>query len=771
MNDYGIRVGALPTEVNEAQGKDSSSPTTLNLSPKILETEACSTTRIPYDQINVLEADAPHTHETPLQGPFQLRAGASNSETTVDPQSEVPQLPPSPSAKPGKRLSSDSLGRTNAAVVIGRVITSCATVGFLIFLWTGQGPTPDGQHASYAWRSLMFSDRLPQLITLSSVILRFSIGLQTTICTSLVAALVLERRSIALSRAGPLSILRSVNPGPRILLQQILGANASRHLLLHPEVLLLLLLAFGNVAIQFSSTILFTDLENRILVKFPQETQIPMLQQSNIVVTGWEMPHPDFSSFGELHTGYNANPDSLGLSDTGVKRHAMLPFVKSEERIALRSYRGPSIVLGSRVACMPPTVSGQLRFTNITSSGATLDENYPFITGTFFTRRLLGALGFYPKTRATQTSVCQMIYTSIVVYQLAYQALMSLLSTPSVGPLLLILSTNFQRDSWASLDYTSIELPQSEVQGEWKSFKFGLDRFVNVAVCFSSVNVMMSNVSLSTEKDLTEPSLEHGRFGSIDTSSLRRFYGAEPLVQNFTKKGIFTVNEINDPDDYVYGATNTDSIPQYQLIASDISFTINNRDPNTTLPGCGTCEGKFKAVARPYSAIFSDIITTTHRAAVALQTVNTMLVQSVHDQTMEYLTGSLPAEIVPTATVTVPDRCIGLSLVAVLTLVNLICIVVITMLYLIYSRYTLVDNFWHVISQTVSDATAQTLDHSNLSKDKDIFGRLKTGDYPVQLQNLVDTGEIKITKVNSDSDIPSVMRWYRLALQALRGKK
>ncbi|KAK5630923.1 hypothetical protein RRF57_006638 [Xylaria bambusicola] len=150
MNDQSKQVGVVFTEVDEAQGGNSSSPGVLYPSLRISETESSSTTQRQYHQPYALESHAPQTHETPLQASLQLETGASNSETTADPQSEVPQLLPSSSTKQGKRPLSDSLGRGNAAVVIGGVITSCATIGFLIILWAGQGPTSDGQHASYA---------------------------------------------------------------------------------------------------------------------------------------------------------------------------------------------------------------------------------------------------------------------------------------------------------------------------------------------------------------------------------------------------------------------------------------------------------------------------------------------------------------------------------------------------------------------------------------------------------------------------------------------
>ncbi|TGJ79909.1 hypothetical protein E0Z10_g8848 [Xylaria hypoxylon] len=475
----------------------------------------------------------------------------------------------------------------------------------------------------------------------------------------------------------------------------------------------------------------------------------------------------------------------------------MLPFAKSEERTALRSYRGPSLVLSSRVACMPPTVSGEVRYSNITSSGSARDRSYGYMTGKIRYKETLRSAGIapldlcdsdeclsddiyfdcgVPSSYGGSTSDSEPIVNTFCMPNALDQRFLSSrwhidqVPWTAAATVVLVFSTNFHENTWASLGNTAVELPQSDVQEEWRSFNFGSDRFINMAVCFSSMNVMLSNISLSTEMDLIEPNMGHNAT-TADTATLRRFYGAEPEIQNLTERGIFTMKEIQDPDDFVYGATDEGQVPLYQQTTSGIEFADGYDYSNTTLPGCDACAGDYGSAAREYSRMFSDIITTTHRASVALQTIHTMLVQSIHDQLIGYFVILLPVEIVETVSTTAPGRCIGLSVVAVLALLNLICIVVITTLYLVYSRYTLIDNFWHVISQTVSDATAEILDHSNQSKDKDTSDRLKTVGYRVQLQKLADTGEIKVAKANSNSDIPSILQWYRRFLQAVRGKR
>ncbi|RWA11893.1 hypothetical protein EKO27_g3205 [Xylaria grammica] len=786
MDHHGSETATALTDAHGTQDGNSPSPTAPDPSLKTSDATSVSTAQTPRDQLCVSECCVSNTHKTPLQEPVRQQVDALEFPEGIDPVSLVLRFSPSSQTNDEKRSIRISLGRTNLGIIIVGTIASCVTVGFLIFLWAAQGPTSDGQHASYAWRSIMLSGRLPQLITISSVILRVAVGVQTTICTSLVAALILERRSIALSRVAPLSILRSVNSGPRVLIQQILGPRNSRRLLLHPEVLLLLFLTLGNIALQFSSTILFSDLQFRLLVNFPHEIQTGLLQRpdSGAIINRWTMPPHDYSLFGELYTGYSANPNSLGLSDTGVKRHAMLPFSKNERRTSLRSYRGPSYVLSSRVACMPPTVSGQVRFSNTTFSGSPSDRSYGYMIGKVLYEETLRSVDIVPlDTCDSDKCLSEDIYFDCAVPSIFAEAGGSLVNTfcmpneydkryrssewridqdpwTPAAALVLVFSTNFDDDAWASLDNATVELPQSDVQEEWRSFNFGSNRFINMAICFRSMNVLRSNVSLVTENNLVEHDMGRS-FTTADTESLRRFYGAEPDTQNLTERGVFTVKEIQDPD----------QISLQRETTSIIEEADSYEDSNTTLPGCDACNSDASSAVREYSRIFSDIIETTNRASVALQIVHTILVQSIHDQLLGYFTESLPVEIVETVTATVPVRGVGLIVVAVLVLGNITCIVAITTLYLVYSRYTLVDNFWHTISQTVSEETVDILCHSNRSKDKETSDRLKTMDYQVQLQSVAGTGEIKVAKANSNSDIPSILQWYRRGFQAVCGKR
>jgi hypothetical protein len=113
-----------------------------------------------------------------------------------------------------KQSIKESLGLIGCIVIVGGSILIVVTMAFLICLWGGNGPLPGGKEAHPMWRSIMLNGWITQAVTLSSVIIRIALALQASICTSLVAALILENYGVPLSKVAHFTILRSVNGGP-----------------------------------------------------------------------------------------------------------------------------------------------------------------------------------------------------------------------------------------------------------------------------------------------------------------------------------------------------------------------------------------------------------------------------------------------------------------------------------------------------------------------------------------------------------------------------
>jgi hypothetical protein len=684
-----------------------------------------------------------------------------------------------------KRSISDAVGLLNIFVLIGGAILSSAAISFLIFLWTDRSPGADGQNASYTWRYIILGSWLPQVITISTLALRVSIGAQTAICTSFVAALTLERRPTPLAKVAAISAFRSLNTSPRALLWEMVGKRSVSHPL-HPEAFLFILLAMANVAIQFSSTILFADLQSTSVVGFPYQTEKNVnFQESDGggSFSTWSLPPRDYSLFGELPTNYSAEPTAYGLSDTGVKRHAMLPF--ASDRTTLRSYRGSSIVMSSRVACMPPVVSGEVM--NLFNPNTM--RRWGFMTGQVMYKDSLNRASLGASDHCSSGTCPTTVPFGCNIPSRAYdfQPIVSGFCSPqtfdprqytmswrldddpwtSAAAMVLVFSSNIDDDGWSPMDNQTTALPESRTLGEWQSFDFGSNREINITFCFNAMNVMLSNVSLTTTTDLVEPKMGNG-VNVSNTEDIRKFLGADPSVQSLEERGVLVMETITDPSGYILGAHNNDSIPWPQSSSATMEAILMPHQANETIGGCDMCEGDLRATARDFARTFLDILTSTNRAAIAIQTVYTILAQSVHDQMLGFFSVPTPVEIVQTVTSTTPTSYKGLVTVAVLVLVNDLCILFLTALYLYHSRYTMIGDFWHAASQMVGSTTEKILDKGNLSKDSRIF-ESSEGNEQVQLEKSTESGRIGIVEVKHAMNTPSVLQWVSKVYRSTQG--
>ncbi|KAI0154971.1 hypothetical protein GGR57DRAFT_465574 [Xylariaceae sp. FL1272] len=661
-----------------------------------------------------------------------------------------------------KRLSmKDALGLANASMIVAGTILSLATLAFLVFLWAGRGFDLDGHAASRVWRTIMFSGSLTQLVTISSLILRASISAQTAICTSFVAALVLERRSVPLSQSASLSVLRSVNAGPRHLIWQLLRRN-SWYRLFGVELGLFYILALGSIAIQFASTVLVSDLHDSSLVGFPQgiERNLTLSKAQDGALAGWEQPVRDYSLFGELYSGYRASPDLNGLSDTGSKRHAMMPFNKPLDRMTIREYDGPSIVFSSRVACMPPTINdgeisdfvyeatehiagtiqGQVLVQDTLSRAGLDSQGKCDLDGCPSKIPFECAVPTVPYPDYVGSSFCTPQDTDPNIFSSPWRV--DITNWTSAANVVLVFSSNVQYTGFNTSKTGSISLPKPVIKDEWVSYDFGNQQTVNASFCYIASNLMLSNVSMGTNVTLEEPTLGY-RNDLSDTQNIRRMLGADPQVQGLSERDILTVSEIKDNKDHVYGASQ-DTVPDSQFGASLLDWFMLLTTANQTFTGCEVCEANASLTARDFRRVFLDTLTTTQRASVALQTSYTILAQSLHDQFLEFLTLPSTIKITRTQASNIPVRYSGLIAVVVLVVVDLMCILLLTALYLSHSRYSMIGDYWHAISQIVSDISWDILPRANQRKDRIITRHLRRDDRPVRLVRLAETGLVKI---------------------------
>lgn len=261
-------------------------------------------------------------------------------------------------AQPRSRIGSYFI-----AVLCVASVAIVAVVAFLSMLWWAD-------ETNGTWHSIVVNDWFTRAITLATLVLRFAISMQAAIATSMLAAIVIEGKGIALADAATISVARFSNNGPHTFLWTLL--HQPRNLL--PTVLLLTL-AVTTLVAQLSSFMLLSDLstqpipgttqQNSTLYGFLYPTDnssmlasrpqyfvlsLPVMWQPNY----WAQGPTTFAAFAEYMEppATNSLPDTV--QDTGISIRSFLPLANQAEREVLREFNGETLTFDSRTVCVRP---------------------------------------------------------------------------------------------------------------------------------------------------------------------------------------------------------------------------------------------------------------------------------------------------------------------------------------------------------------------------------------------------------------------------------
>ena len=244
-------------------------------------------------------------------------------------------------------LSTASLGASLVFIV--------AALSFPAFLWFGS-------HDNTSWRRIALGGWMTRAVAISSLVIRTGASLQEIVATAMLAALALERAKVPLHDIAPFSMLRNSNSGPlqlSYLLIRWMGKEWIQWVV--PSLSLLLLMA--GTAIQFSSTILLSDLgpvaiPGRLSVKSLSTNfdYVPVTGGRSIPIilgsTSWTQRAPFYPAFAE----YSEPPvyGGDGTVDTGMTLRAFMPFADEGGRSSRYNFTGKTTVLDTRVICTRP---------------------------------------------------------------------------------------------------------------------------------------------------------------------------------------------------------------------------------------------------------------------------------------------------------------------------------------------------------------------------------------------------------------------------------
>ncbi|KAI2470093.1 hypothetical protein F4781DRAFT_391692 [Annulohypoxylon bovei var. microspora] len=249
-------------------------------------------------------------------------------------------------------------------------------VGFLVFMWI--------HSSARLWLVIVTSYWTSRSVTLCALIIRVVVDLLTGISASMLAAQILERGSIYLGGLAKISIMRAATPSLSSLILSFRQVGRKSKSLC--PLVLTFLLAILMFSLQFSSTILLSDIGAGSLIGLPNTTDYSYdldwgwdtdsalarvngqdiynstLGPSSLssgpgiayLPSAWTRRPESFPIFAEYREPLPTKPN---VDDTGYVFRSFLPFSDSEKRRSVSSFRGPSFVLDSRVSCQKPTIS------------------------------------------------------------------------------------------------------------------------------------------------------------------------------------------------------------------------------------------------------------------------------------------------------------------------------------------------------------------------------------------------------------------------------
>ncbi|KAL8335228.1 hypothetical protein RB598_009428 [Gaeumannomyces tritici] len=467
---------------------------------------------------------------------------------------------PTPVPEEGNRLERRRWFRLGVwgftTIALGSFVT-LAILGFLGFLWTTEAVS-GSERAPAAWRWVVLGGRATQAVTLATVVARAAITAQSTVYTSLIAGIALERHGVPLSAAAQFSVLRAINDGPLRLAWLLLTSSPRRSALLAG---LTVVLFATTVAVQFSSTILVSDLEFSALVGEARNTSLPVFMTADVIglshqSNGWLDRPTVYVPFGEISSpgAADAVPSGeTGLSDTGVVRRVFLPVRQQQ---IIRRYHGPAIVFNSRLVCMRPSVLAGASLT-ASNAAAAPQSSVPRldVTGGIDYAAAFAAAGLplppgrprgscfprafncsLPQLRDQNARAREGFSNNICVpdgraaADSARNFTLSDETVPRHAGVFLFLRTNGTAELWRGPNMTIVsgQFPLAAAAGdggggggadEWASFEVAVGgRFVgaqfttgglqvDASLCFQQAAFDMSDVKVWTPRDLLQPSV------------------------------------------------------------------------------------------------------------------------------------------------------------------------------------------------------------------------------------------------------------------------
>lgn len=698
--------------------------------------------------------------------------------TNMQPDSYVPVhvsepiLPQSAGYSSLKSLSGyNRIGFAATSLLSLATLISLVAIAFMGFL-------SYGTTRQHIWHEIMINGWATRALTISALVLRTCADVQAGFVVCMLASIALETDAVFLLDVPAVAFARASSVPPYMLLLRPSFCKMSswRQVRTSSPVVLISLLCLTTVLLQFSSTILVSDLTlgtlpgrqygEDVFYDFEyNETPIPdklMMTEYPLQVrqSTWLRSPPTFPIFAEYREEVRVAED---VDDTGVLLRAFVPLPQTSKRETLRSYSGKATVLDSRVSCQAPLLDDL----NVTrTQGYTILDFKHIITGAYRPPRAA--------ERLVPTSEQIPFSCDLSLEPLGQSSLCSL-SCPfndkgnitCIGGLLshfanrskVTITPDYKSHSQGNLSVTwghpylfwdapleerqdsnSTILTDSRRHGVWTElFTNSGVSYVNVTLCHTSWDMARMQVEMSSDSNRTES------VGSWDPRL--GFQTAPDIVQQFASgtndkrsSGGLRLKPRTD-----WTRQNDDEVPlnvpplglqianmigggggRESDVMSPVSagLTVFMEGSDLGRPGMTSCDTPIMA-NEDLSTLFRRFRSTSGSIAWALASMITILSSmAYYDQIPRFQTATTSTQVHFT-TVLYPQSHLGFLGVTILVSVHMAIVATTTALFLKKTRHTMLGNYWQSLAQVQTPEILSLSSGSTDATDKDVCAKAR----------------------------------------------
>ncbi|KAH7069853.1 hypothetical protein BKA63DRAFT_519672 [Paraphoma chrysanthemicola] len=619
------------------------------------------------------------------------------------------------------------LGKFQLTLLVCSYIICFICLAFLTFLWAA-----DTKNAT--WLRIVLSGWATRSVTITSLILRWTTAVQAMICTSMLAAILLQAGTVRLQTAAAMSIMRYDNTGPWTLLA-VRGArwhHGSFHL-----GMLALLLCFTTLLLQFSSTVLLSQVGinslpvassiDRTYYGFNVSGQGAYLGDSSSIsfIHNTPIEYPAFaewtlnaSSSDSSTTGWRsgfAPYTGPGIMDTGTVMRAFLPVRDANERSLMTEYHGFGTVVDTRVVCLKPKFKDIVFSTgkgyrlvgqadvDSKPEGLIQDPEYPggdYVSVSFDCSFSAISWKNYTEVRkwVWPLAICSGRYRG---YEQGIYSVMSTAGKEQVGQSYLIVNATLAEavttmdgsDVWETVTLQANDSSKATVVT------------VQVTLCLTAFDAQELDIHATRSLPAhPEPTISWSiPDAAYDTTEILQ--QLDP-IRSAESRGLFTLAPRSWEWTYRTG----------KVLSSSARYATTEALSKVKDNIYGTM------INRAQYAAFTRIARSTRNPALALQAYFTTLCAIAYRDRMNTFDKAASSMRVSLVQVTRPKGWMGYTIVVSVLGIHLVVVIVVTLLFCRAGKLSRVGNAWAAVSQLLGPATEDWIRDVN-SRDDKMMGR------------------------------------------------